>query len=260
MLRWRILSSLVGAPIVLVMIYLGRYAVGALVLVLAVTAMIEFYTPWPNKNIFPATLLGVFFGGLFPILATLMRTQYYLPVLLVGTISIVLWQMFSARKTRIGIDAGVTLLGLIYAGLMPSYLILIRGKANGFLLLLAVVLAVWAADIAGYSVGTLLGKRKLAPAISPNKTIEGAVAGVVAALAVAGGFAVWGGLSVPKAVAIGLLVGILSQAGDLFASMVKREVGIKDFGRFIPGHGGVLDRFDGLFFIAPLIFYMLSLY
>jgi phosphatidate cytidylyltransferase len=119
---------------------------------------------------------------------------------------------------------------------------------------LAAVAAVWACDIAAYCFGLWLGKRKLAPDISPNKTIEGSVAGIVAAVITASVFAVIGWIDWPQAIVLGVSVGVLAQLGDLIASMLKREVGIKDYGKAIPGHGGILDRFDGLFFTAPVIY------
>jgi len=140
--------------------------------------------------------------------------------------------------------------------LLPSYLISIRMLDGGREIVLAAVLCVWACDIAAYCVGKLMGKHKLAPEISPNKTLEGGAAGIAAALITASVFASVGWIDWPQAAALGIVAGILAQMGDLIASMLKREVGIKDYGIVIPGHGGILDRFDGLFFTAPFIFYL----
>lgn len=262
MLRTRIISAVIGAPVVLFLIYLnlGPWPVGLMVLTLSVVAMFEFYAPWPSKNLFPASGLGIMFGILFPVIAILKMTQLYQPILVVALVSSALWHMFSARKTRLGVDVGLTLLGILYAAFMPSFIILIRELPNGMMLLFALVLSVWACDIAAYIVGRTVGRYKLAETISPAKTIEGATAGLIASLGVAACFIIWAGLPVYKMIALGVIVGVFSQTGDLFASMIKREVGIKDFGKSIPGHGGVLDRFDGLFFVAPLVFYLFTLY
>jgi len=262
MLKTRMITAVIGAPVILFLIYLdlGVWPIGLMVLILSTVGLIEFYAPWPSKNLFPASGLGIMFGCLFPIIATLKVTQLYQPILVVALVSSALWHMFSSRKTRLGVDVGLTMLGILYAGFMPSFIILIRGIANGRMLLFSLVLSVWACDIAAYAVGRTLGKNKLAETISPAKTIEGAIAGLLASVAVAVCFIIWGGLPVYKMIALGIIVGVFSQAGDLFASMIKREVGIKDFGKSIPGHGGVLDRFDGLFFVAPLVFYLFTLY
>lgn len=260
MFRWRLASALVGAPLILLAIWLGTIPLGIMAAVLTFIALIEFYLPWPNKNIFPTTGLGVVFGMSFPILAAFgLRDKWWIPALLVTFACVGIWQMFSARKTRLGVDTGITMLGVIYAGMLPSYIVLIRELANGRELLFAVVLGVWACDSAAYIIGSTFGKHPLAPSSSPKKTIEGAIGGCLAGAAVPVVFALLGLITPLQAVIIAVAAGVLSQVGDLFASMIKREVGIKDFGATIPGHGGVLDRFDGLFFIAPLVFYLLSL-
>ncbi len=262
MLKSRIISAVIGAPVILFLIYLplGLWPVGLMILTLSVVALFEFYAPWPSKNLFPAAGLGILFGVLFPLAAILEITQLFQPILVVALVSSALWHMFSSRKTRLGVDVGLTLLGILYAAFMPSFIILIRGLPNGMMLLFALVLSVWACDIAAYFAGRTIGRNKLAETISPAKTIEGAVAGLLASVAVAVCFIIWGGLPAYKMIALGVIVGVFSQTGDLFASMIKREVGIKDFGKSIPGHGGVLDRFDGLFFVAPLVFYLFTLY
>ncbi len=259
MLRLRILSAVIGAPIFVAMIWLGSGWFATAITVLAVIGLFEYYLPWPNKNIFPATWAGIAFGASLPIL-TIFGLQAYVPTLLAILVAAALmWQIFARRRVRAGVDAGVTVLGVLYAGLLPSFLISTRLMAHGREYLLVAVGAVWACDIAAYFFGRWLGYRKLAPDISPHKTVEGAIAGVLAAIAATSIGAAVGWLSWPQALALGGLVGVLAQIGDLVASMLKREVGIKDYGTAIPGHGGILDRFDGLFFTAPFVFFLLNL-
>jgi phosphatidate cytidylyltransferase len=257
MLRLRILSAVIGAPIFVAMIWLGSTWFAAAITLLVIIGLFEYFLPWPNKNIFPAMWAGIAFGAALPILTIAGYTRFVAPELAILVAVVLIWQIFAPRRVRAGVDAGVTVLGVLYAGLLPSYLISTRLLLHGREFILSAVACVWACDIAAYFVGRLIGRHKLAPDISPHKTIEGAVAGVVAAVAAAAVAAAVGWLSWPQAIALGLLTGVLAQIGDLVASMLKREVGIKDYGTAIPGHGGILDRFDGLFFTAPFVYFLL---
>lgn len=259
MLKLRIISALIGAPIFLASIWLGVIPFGVVVTVLVIAGLIEYYIPWPNKNIFPAPLLGVPFGASLPVLVMAGYKEYLVPVMAVFVASVLVWQIFAPRSARAGVDAGVTVLGAMYAGLLPSYLICTRALDGGREFILAAVIAVWACDIAAYFAGKAFGRHKLAPEISPHKTIEGAAAGVAAALLTGLAFAYAGWFSFAAGVGLGLITGCLAQVGDLIASMLKREVGIKDYGNSIPGHGGILDRFDGLFFTAPFVYFLFAL-
>jgi len=147
-------------------------------------------------------------------------------------------------------------LGIGYCAVLIVYLARLREAPDGKALALAALFCTWGADTGAYFAGRFFGRHKLAPRISPKKTIEGAIGGMASAVAVA--FLVRWLFSVPLAaqhvVAIGLLAGSFGMVGDLCASMLKRSVGAKDSSNLIPGHGGVLDRFDGVMFAAPVIF------
>jgi len=132
------------------------------------------------------------------------------------------------------------------AGLLPA-------MDQGAALLLTVALAVWATDSLALFCGRAFGRRKLAPRLSPNKTVEGGLGGLVGAVAVGAGAGHLLLASVGSGLAIGAIAGVLGQMGDLWKSAIKREAGVKDFGAIIPGHGGVLDRFDSLLFVATAI-------
>ena len=124
-------------------------------------------------------------------------------------------------------------------------------------LLLAVV-PLWGGDTAAIFAGRAFGKHPLAPSISPKKTVEGAVANLLACIAVAVPLSLWIGYSVTIGLGCGVVAGILGQAGDLFESYIKRLAGVKDSGRILPGHGGVLDRIDSILFTAPFVWLLLS--
>ncbi|MGE5529435.1 MAG: phosphatidate cytidylyltransferase [Patescibacteria group bacterium] len=162
-------------------------------------------------------------------------------------------------QVKEAVDASaVQLFAGVYTIFPMAYMIMLRalpGDAGLYYFFLLTV-ATWAGDSAAYFLGSTLGRHRLAPALSPRKTWEGSAAGL-AASALAG--AVYG-LAWHRdpwpALALGLLVGLCGQLGDLFESLLKRDFGVKDSGFFLPGHGGVLDRFDSLFFAAPVIYYL----
>jgi phosphatidate cytidylyltransferase len=157
----------------------------------------------------------------------------------------------------------ITLLGSTYIGLGVASLVLIRdtrGGRLGFDVLLAVVLGVWASDIFAYFGGRLFGRHKLAPAISPGKTVEGFVIGLVFGAAV-----IWWTLygdpriTHTQAAVLGVVVAVVAPFGDLFESFLKRDLGVKDSGRLLGGHGGVLDRIDALLLAGPAALITLDL-
>ena len=142
--------------------------------------------------------------------------------------------------------------GFIYALLPALALLWVRERdAHGLVLLIWIFLVTWATDIGAYFAGRAFGRRKLAPSISPGKTVEGLLGGVVAAAVIAGAWAVWTDLGRPLLV-LAPLFALAAQAGDLFESKMKRRAGVKDSGAWLPGHGGILDRLDGLVPVAVL--------
>ena len=145
-----------------------------------------------------------------------------------------------------------TIAGFVYALLPAIALLWIRERDHqGFDLLLWVFIVTWATDIGAYIVGRALGRRKLAPAISPNKTFAGLYGGIAAATLAAGGWVLYRDLS-PALLVLAPLFAVAAQAGDLFESWMKRRAGVKDSSNWIPGHGGLLDRLDGLVPVAVL--------
>ena len=128
------------------------------------------------------------------------------------------------------------------------------GATWGAWLMLFVAVCVWMTDTGAYLVGRKWGRHKLAPSLSPNKTIEGSLGGLALALLTGALFGLWIHLPLRDGLMVGLIAGVMGQVGDLFESALKREIGIKDFGGIMPGHGGALDRFDSLLFVTPLAF------
>jgi phosphatidate cytidylyltransferase len=162
----------------------------------------------------------------------------------------------AARWQRVA----VTLLGVCYINWLLGHVISLRALPDGVQWVLLMVWVTWIGETAAYTVGSLAGRHKLAPGVSPGKTLEGAIAqlaGSLLAALTAGGW-LFPGLGLRDAVAVGVLLGLLGQVGDLVESALKRSVGTKDTGHIIPGHGGMLDRIDGLLFNAPVLFYYVT--
>lgn len=152
----------------------------------------------------------------------------------------------------------ISVLTGVYLAFPMAYMILLRnlpGQAGLFYFFLLTV-SIWANDTAAFFAGTVLGRRRLAPLISPKKTVEGSIAGLSASILTAAIYARCWGRSPWTFMGIGLVIGLLGQAGDLFESLIKRDFGVKDSGAFLPGHGGVLDRFDSLILTAPALYYL----
>lgn len=152
--------------------------------------------------------------------------------------------------------AVIGLTSLCYVGVLMGHALLLQRLPEGRSLLLFLLAVTWTGETAAYAVGSLVGRHKLAPHLSPGKTAEGAVAQLLASAVAAWALgALVPGWSTPQAAAVGLMLGGVGQVGDLTESAIKRSVGAKDAGSVIPGHGGLLDRIDGLLFNTPALFY-----
>ncbi|AWB44333.1 phosphatidate cytidylyltransferase [Paenibacillus sp. CAA11] len=161
-------------------------------------------------------------------------------------------------KNRITIkEASLLFLGAVYIGIGFSYISQSRvtEDGNGLFWTFLLLVSIWGSDAGAYFTGKAIGKTKLWPAISPNKTVEGAIGGVVIAIVISVIFAVFSGglLSIPRAVLVGLAAAVVGQIGDLIQSAYKRVYGIKDSGKILPGHGGILDRCDSWITVFPFV-------
>lgn len=152
--------------------------------------------------------------------------------------------------------------GMFYVAVMLSYIYQIRRTEEGIFAVWLIFICSWGCDTCAYCVGMLIGKHRLAPVLSPKKSVEGAIGGVLGTALIGVIYAVavnyWGeaGVSVIQYALVGAVGGAISQVGDLAASAIKRHHNIKDYGKLIPGHGGILDRFDSVIFTAPIIYYL----
>jgi phosphatidate cytidylyltransferase len=166
--------------------------------------------------------------------------------------------LFTRQELIISVQsAAFTLLGVFYIGWLLSYVILLRQLPEGPYYVFYIFGVVWLGDAAAWCVGSLAGRHKLAPIISPRKTIEGAVGGLVGSLcgAIVGGYWLLEHVTFTQCLGSGGMLAVLGQLGDLSESLFKRSAGVKDSGALIPGHGGLLDKVDGILFGAPALYY-----
>lgn len=275
--RTRIITGVVGLILVILIVGLGNLLLFWLVVSSAiVVGLLEFYTLAENRKFPVYKPFGVLLGWLLS-LVPLIASSFQGITLIEFTLTLIflalfLYALLTKRSLAESIPAlSITLFGIFYVSWLLSHLVLIRGLSNGKGLILYLLLVVWSGDTGAYYIGSYLGQHKLAPVISPKKTIEGAVGGLLASL-LASCIAKWifGTLSAKwpflplleyrDCIALGILLAVIAQLGDLCESLLKRAVNIKDSGTILPGHGGILDRLDGVMFAAPVLYYYAILF
>ncbi|MDI3316522.1 MAG: phosphatidate cytidylyltransferase [Bacillota bacterium] len=254
MLRERLLSVLVGLPLLVGAILLGGWPLAAVMAVLAGLAGFE-----AGRL---AGALGVVFSPWLPAVPaalTVLAWQFsprvgfdVLALALLVLLARAEWQVVQEKRPArdVLVEYLAVVAGVLYPSLFASAVAL-RRLEQGALWLTLVFAGTWLNDAVAYFVGRAWGRRPLAPGLSPGKSVEGAVAGGVTAVAVWLAAMPWTGLDLAGSLALGLVAALLGPVGDLFESLVKRAAELKDSGSLIPGHGGVLDRFDSFLLIAP---------
>jgi phosphatidate cytidylyltransferase len=224
----------------------------------------ELYATVHRSHYQPATALGLVIGGLVMAGGYLKGEVAMTFFLAFGMVLVFLWYMAGTMKGRENAVAniGSTLLGVIYVPFLATYAFLLLAQANsGRMLMLVVIGLTVAYDISAFFFGTFWGSHPLAPSISPKKSREGLLGATVVTFALAIGIvpSVIDYLSVTNAVGLAVIVSVFAPLGDLAESALKRDLGVKDMGSILPGHGGILDRIDSLLFVAPAAWYFLRL-
>ena len=266
--RWdnrRVYAAFVFIPLFYAMVrYAPPLAFFALVAAAALLSVAEFYRLHFREEGLPAAVMTFGFGATALVLASF-QCPGGIPdrTIVLAIVLGALLHRFCARRTVTQglMDPTVVAFGPLYIGLCLGHLLLTRAMPEGEFLIFGLFLVTWAADTGAYYVGTSLGRHKLAPSISPNKTIEGAAGGLIVAIFAAFLAQVWFLPSLTNAdcLAIACLLTIAGLLGDLAESAMKRGAGVKDSGSLIPGHGGMLDRLDSLLFTAPAFYYYVLL-
>ena len=262
MLKDRLLVGIIGAALAITIMLTGRIVLGVAVSVIALVALAEMYTALGGiKNNIALSVIGGVAGVLIVLLCNFNAgLSVIMGVIITYMIASMICMVLSHKEDEF---AKVTTFyfSTIYVVFFISHLILIRNQENGQFLIWIPIIIAWLSDTMAYTFGLLFGKHKLIPAVSPKKTVEGAAGGVfggVVFMMIYGAICAFGfnvAAAWWKLVALGVLGSVVSQFGDLAASWIKREKGIKDYGTLLPGHGGVLDRFDSVLFTAPFVYY-----
>jgi phosphatidate cytidylyltransferase len=273
----RVLSALVlGLVQIIALVWGGTMWWSLVVAAIAVLATSEFYAITRTEHRKPNELFGLVAVAAMPL-----TTGWYLVnapevsgrlavaqhgllgvtgVLAALVIAALVWHLVFRQVTAS--DTAITVFGVVYIGFTLTHLVLLRELDSGTELLLATIVSVWVNDSLAYAIGSPFGRHKLAPQISPKKSVEGLVAGTLGTIAVWVGIGLAGvqtGLPVWWLGLTGAAVAMAAVLGDLAESRLKREAGVKDSGRLLPGHGGFLDRFDSMIMVSVVAFYMLAL-
>ena len=254
----RILVAVALLPLVLGLVYLGGWWLTALAIVAGLLALHELYTmARPLRPI----VLGGFAGLTLTLLGTQLGGTTWLLAGLLSTIAIAFFAFLTGGARQSATSAfAVTVLGVVWVGGGLAHLVAIRDiPHDGRLLIFTVIFTVFADDTAAYIVGRLIGRHRMAPVISPGKSWEGFAGGTLAAIAVPF-FALYEQdvIETWESLVLGVVIALAATFGDLFESAVKRDLEVKDSGRLLGGHGGVLDRLDSLLWAGPAAFYALQ--
>ena len=265
MLKKRVITVLWCIPLLIVAIWFDEPLpwFTILVAVCGILAVLEFYRLVSVSRVSSLTCLGIIWTLLF-ILSPHFDYWLIVPLLLASAVVVsMVLLIFRRQQEGAVVTWAWTLVGLLYAGWLLSYLVALRLDAGRNWVFL-VFFATFGSDTAAFFVGRALGRHRLAPRISPGKTWEGAVGGVLGTVIVSLLFTLPSPigltLSYGQAIFLGLLVSIFGQLGDLAESLLKRVVGVKESGNLMPGHGGVLDRMDSIVFAGVVVYYYLLAY
>lgn len=257
----RLASGVVYVALIVAAIFGGVYPLAFLLAIFAGIGAYEFYRMARIEGRSPHFLMGILAAAAYPLVA-LTGVAYVNLVTLVLIVAVCFWYIINVR-TRLS-DVSVTVFGSLYAGLLISALVYIRHIGDGLdgaLFTLCLFGSVWVNDSFAYVFGSLLGKHKLVPKISPKKSWEGFIAGVI------GSTLVWIipafipslDFPLPLAIITGVICGTVGVIGDLVESRIKRGAGVKDSGNLIPGHGGMLDRIDSLILVSITAYFILRI-
>ena len=252
----RLLSTVVLLPLFVWMVVAGPpWMFGSVMVLAGALGQWEFTGMFERSGISSFRWLGLLGGSL-------VTASFALPLSEQATLTAVVLTLLVAgllrRKTeRTWEPVAVTLLGIGYVNWLLGYAFWLYDLPDGVKWVLLLVSVTWLGETAAYAIGSTLGRHKLAPVVSPRKTVEGALAQLIASVLGALGARAWffPSLSMESAIAVGLLLGVVGQIGDLVESALKRSLNTKDAGSLIPGHGGMLDRVDSLLVNTPVLFY-----
>jgi phosphatidate cytidylyltransferase len=284
-LKTRIISGIVGLILLGAVVFSGSVVLGIGIFILSLLGIFEFYNAISNVGYKPVKTVGyiscisILVLGLNSVsfssanrfgdyIGLLKSTTYISLGLFVIMAVLVSYIIFKHEKYNI-IDISLTVFGVFYVTFLFSFVVLTRNMDNGFYLLWFIFIGAFVTDTFAYFSGRFFGKKKILPDISPKKTLEGAIGGIIGCVLITYIYGIFinsvfadKGLPPIEAyhfIIMGIINGLISQVGDWAASAIKRFSKVKDYGKIMPGHGGVLDRFDSILFVAPAVYLYLTL-
>jgi len=277
-MKVRIISGIIVGICVVGILALGPKALGVTIFVASILGLYEFYHAMENVGYTPMKLLGMMFTLAIPVITFSDKLSQPMEIRIDGIemnffsvgqllmmLLIFLTVILRNKKYNIA-DGAITLFGGYYVVFFLSFLMLLRRLDYGLILVILAIIGTVATDTMAFQIGIKYGKKKLIPSISPKKTIVGSVGGFAGAVVIV--FIYGFILTITKLYIIplyhycilGFIIAAASEVGDLAASAIKRYAGIKDFGKIMPGHGGILDRIDSLIFTAPVVYYYIQFF
>ena len=270
MLKKRIITSLWFVPLLVIVVWFGgEPGFTAFMVIFGILAALEFYRMVAMSKAPPLTYFGLIWTALFILsrnseLLAILEPRFNLslvtPLLLASAVVLSLIGLLSRRQKEGAFTSWAwTIAGILYVGWLLSHLVALRGLDAGRNWVFFALFTTWASDTTAFFIGRKLGRHKLAPNISPGKTWEGATGGILGAIIVSILFFTATPFHLPltywQAIPLSILVSIFGQVGDLVESLLKRNMGVKDSGKLMPGHGGVLDRMDSIIFAGIVVYY-----
>ena len=257
MFKTRLLSGIVLVAVALLTIISGGYVLFFTLLGISLIGMQELYKVMKvREDHFNALEIAGYFGAvIYYVLMSLDFEKYGMMGVIISFMMFMFVYVFTYPKFKAD-QVMPAFFGVVYVAVMLSFIYLTRNLPDGKFLVWLIFLCSWGCDTCAYCVGMLIGRHKMAPILSPKKSVEGGVGGVAGAALLG---AIYAAATGGELAAYGIICGVgalISMVGDLAASAIKRNQEIKDYGKLIPGHGGILDRFDSVIFTAPIIYFL----
>lgn len=261
MFKTRLFSSMILLVATITIVVLGKDILFASIFIISLIGMMELYRVVKIHKALPG-FVGYLAGISFYLILYFNLLQYQLMLFIFFLMLLMFVYVFVFPKFG-SEQITIAYFGLFYVSIMLSYIYQVRMMEDGALLVWLIFIGAWGSDTCAYCVGILIGKHKIAPKLSPKKSLEGCIGGILGASLIGFLYATIfqsniTGIENPQVVfaIIGAASSIISQIGDMAASAIKRNHDIKDYGDLIPGHGGILDRFDSIIFTAPIVYYL----
>lgn len=262
MFQKRLVSGIILLLFTIAVVIMGGDILFVTLLIISLIGMMELYRVVKINKTFPG-ILGYCAGAAYFLLVYFELEHFQVSFFIIFLMLLLFVYVFGFPKYKTD-QIAIAFMGLFYVSVMLSYIYQVRMRADGGAILVWLIfIGAWGSDTCAYCVGVLLGKHKVAPKLSPKKSVEGCIGGIVGAALLGFLYATilkdkihWIENPQVSFAIIGAISSIISQIGDLAASAIKRNHEIKDYGKLIPGHGGVLDRFDSIIFTAPIVYYL----